>query len=131
MKSLIDIMPSSRLGRSSLALAFLLILLAILVWSANYRHEATLEIRAEHRGLSLPDGFYVWHHLDANGIRFKSITPHHDGLVISCTTDIQCRAARNVLIRSLPQGYTLALREERSMGALLLARMRSSSRRLG
>ena len=34
------------------------------------------------RGIGMPDGFSVWHHLDANGIRFKSITPQKDGLLI-------------------------------------------------
>ena len=34
------------------------------------------------QGIGMPDGFSVWHHLDANGIRFKSIPPQKDGLLI-------------------------------------------------
>ena len=32
-------------------------------------------IRAVHQGTTMPDGFSIWHHLDAHGIPFKSITP--------------------------------------------------------
>ncbi|BDH44501.1 modulator protein MzrA [Salmonella enterica subsp. enterica serovar Choleraesuis] len=121
--------PQWRLLR--FALPLLLALTAVLAWSANRQHEATLEIRAVREGVSLPDGFFVWHHLDANGIAFKSITPHRDGLVIRCVTNVQCEAARDVLRRSLPQDYELALREDKSAGASLLARLRTSSHRMG
>ncbi len=45
------------------------------LWLAVQQQEATLAIRPVGQGVSMPDGFSVWHHLDANGIRFKSITP--------------------------------------------------------
>ncbi|MVY95029.1 EnvZ/OmpR regulon moderator MzrA, partial [Enterobacteriaceae bacterium 8376wD7] len=52
------------------------------LWLAVQQQEATLAIRPVGQGVSMPDGFSVWHHLDANGIRFKSITPQKDGLLI-------------------------------------------------
>ncbi len=51
------------------------------LWLAVQQQEATLAIRPV-GGIGMPDGFSVWHHLDANGIRFKSITPQKDGLLI-------------------------------------------------
>ncbi|MDI5829404.1 hypothetical protein MJN51_31250, partial [Salmonella enterica subsp. enterica serovar Kentucky] len=42
---------------------------------------STLAIRAVNQGASMPDGFSVLHHLDANGIHFKSITPKNDMLL--------------------------------------------------
>ncbi len=39
------------------------------------QQESTLAIRAVHQGTTMPDGFSIWHHLDAHGIPFKSITP--------------------------------------------------------
>ncbi len=44
-------------------------------WSAVRQQESTLAIRAVHQGTTMPDGFSIWHHLDAHGIPFKSITP--------------------------------------------------------
>ena len=42
-------------------------------------------------GIGMPDGFSVWHHLDANGIRFKSITPQKDGLLIKFDSTARAR----------------------------------------
>ena len=50
------------------------------LWLTVQQQESTLAIRPVSQGISMPDGFSVWHHLDANGIRFKSITPQNDGL---------------------------------------------------
>ncbi len=44
------------------------------LWLAVQQQEATLAIRPVGQGIGMPDGFSVWHHLDANGIRFKK---HH------------------------------------------------------
>ena len=64
------------------------------------------------QGVSMPDGFSVWHHLDANGIRFKSITPQKDGLLIKFDSTAQGAAAKEVLGRALPHGYIIALLED-------------------
>lgn len=48
---------------------------AVAGWSAVRQQESTLAIRAVHQGTTMPDGFSIWHHLDAHGIPFKSITP--------------------------------------------------------
>nr|VUD34634.1 membrane protein [Raoultella sp. NCTC 9187] len=45
------------------------------LWLAAQQQEATLAIHPASQDVGMPDGFSVWHHLDANGIRFKSITP--------------------------------------------------------
>ena len=39
------------------------------LWLAVQQQEATLAIRPVGQGIGMPDGFSVWHHLDANGIR--------------------------------------------------------------
>jgi hypothetical protein len=52
----------------------LVVLSAMLLAWARLHQESTLAIRPVNQGASVPDGFSVWHHLDANGIRFKSIT---------------------------------------------------------
>ena len=44
------------------------------LWLTVQQQESTLAIRPVSQGISMPDGFSVWHHLDANGIRFKSMT---------------------------------------------------------
>ncbi len=54
--------------------AFLLMLtILMMTWSTLRQQESTLAIRAVNQGASMPDGFSVLHHLDANGIHFKSI----------------------------------------------------------
>ena len=72
-----------------------LLLLGIALWfgTAFKQSESTLAIRPASSNVSLPDGFSVWHHLDANGIHFKSITPLNDGLVIKFESSDQSAAA--------------------------------------
>lgn len=72
--------------------AFLLMLtILMMTWSTLRQQESTLAIRAVNQGASMPDGFSVLHHLDANGIHFKSITPKNDMLLI--TFDFPCDKA--------------------------------------
>ena len=87
-----------------------LVLMSVLflVWSTIRQQESTLAIRAIHQGVSMPDGFSIWHHLDANGIRFKSITPQNDALLITFDSSAQSAAAKAVLDRTLPHGYIIA-----------------------
>ncbi|KZE20669.1 EnvZ/OmpR regulon moderator MzrA [Cronobacter sakazakii] len=103
----------------------------LLCWAALQKHETTLEIRAVSQGATIPDGFSVWHHLDANGIRFKSITPQDDILLIKFDTSDQSEAARKVLYRSLPRGFVIAQQEEKSLTPAWLTRLRHDIQRLG
>lgn len=69
--------------------------------------DTTIEISVTRQGNSLPDGFSVWHHLDANGIGFKSITPQNNNLLITFDSSAQSDAAKEVLHRALPGGYVI------------------------
>lgn len=83
------------------------------------------------RGIGMPDGFSVWHHLDANGIRFKSITPQKDGLLIKFDSTARGAAAKEVLGRALPHGYIIALLEDDNSPTARLSRLRDAPHRLG
>lgn len=102
-----------------------------LSWSAVQRPDSTLEIRATQEGASSPDGFFVWHHLDANGIPFKSITSRGNGLVITFNSSAQSDAAREVLHRTLPQGYIIAQQKDDNIAQSLFSRLRRSPPSLG
>lgn len=94
--------------RPGMGLLFgIMALVCLAIWSAMPSTETTIEIRVSHQGSSLPDGFYVWHHLDANGIRFKSITPQNNNLLITFSSSAQSDAAKEVLHRALPGGYVI------------------------
>ncbi|MBB1202612.1 EnvZ/OmpR regulon moderator MzrA [Enterobacteriaceae bacterium 89] len=119
--------------RFSLSLGGLLLLCALLwMWAALQQRESSLAIRPVSSNVSMPDGFSVWHHLDANGIRFKSITPQNDGLVIKFESSDQSAAAKEVLDRTLPHGYIIALQDdEETLAPQWLSRLRDSPHRLG
>jgi hypothetical protein len=111
--------------------ALVLISALFLVWAALQREESTLSIRPVSQGVSVPDGFSVWHHLDANGIRFKSITPQDDVLLITFDSSAQSAAAKEVLDRSLPHRYIIAQQDDPNLAAVWLSRLRDTSRRFG
>lgn len=116
---------------------YALILLALAALSSVYlllaiqEQESTLEIRVAAQGIAMPDGFSVWHHLDANGIRFKSITPQNDALLIKFDSSAQSAAAREVLYRTLPHGFIIAQQEDDNQAAAWLTRLRNDIRLLG
>ncbi|MFP1528503.1 EnvZ/OmpR regulon moderator MzrA [Escherichia coli] len=85
---------------------------------------STLAIRAVHQGTTMPDGFSIWHHLDAHGIPFKSITPKNDTLLITFDSSDQSAAAKAVLDRTLPQGYIIAQQDKNSQAMQWLTRLR-------
>lgn len=87
--------------------AGLAVITSVICWTGMNSQEATIEIRASRQGDSIPDGFYVWHHLDANGISFKSITPKNNNLLITFSSIAQSDAAKEVLYRALPRGYVI------------------------
>ncbi|WP_316390997.1 EnvZ/OmpR regulon moderator MzrA [Citrobacter farmeri] len=105
--------PRITLKQLAWSTAFLLALSAMLLaWSAVRQQESTLAIRAIHQGASMPDGFSIWHHLDANGIRFKSITPKNDTLLITF-------------------GYIIAQQDDNNQAVQWLSRLRDTSHRVG
>lgn len=101
------------------------------MWASNSQQESTLEIRAVQQGATIPDGFFVWHHLDANGIRFKSITPHNNTLLIKFDSSAQSEAAARVLSASLPKGYIITPRQEGTSFDHWLARLGVYNTRIG
>lgn len=103
----------------------------MLFWSTVRQQESTLAIRSIHQGASMPDGFSIWHHLDAHGIRFKSITPENDTLLITFDSSAQSAAAKAVLDKTLPRGYIIAQRENASQAVQWLSRLRDAPHRMG
>ncbi|WP_318389859.1 EnvZ/OmpR regulon moderator MzrA [Enterobacter sp.] len=100
-------------------------------WATLQQRESTLAIRPASQSVSVPDGFSIWHHLDANGIRFKSITPQNDTLLIKFDSSAQSAAAKVVLDRTLPHGYIIALQDDDNHTAAWLSRLRDTPHRLG
>ncbi|MCW7006191.1 EnvZ/OmpR regulon moderator MzrA [Escherichia coli] len=80
---------------------------------------------------TMPDGFSIWHHLDAHGIPFKSITPKNDTLLITFDSSDQSAAAKAVLDRTLPHGYIIAQQDNNSQAMQWLTRLRDNSHRFG
>lgn len=101
-------------------------------WTTLQNRESTLAIRPLTQNVSVPDGFSVWHHLDANGIHFKSITPQDDMLLIKFESSEQSAAAKIVLDRTLPHGYIIAAQDDdNSQTSAWLTRLRNSTHRFG
>lgn len=101
-------------------------------WVTLQNRESTLAIRPAMQNVSVPDGFSVWHHLDANGIHFKSITPQNDTLLITFESSDQSAAAKIVLDRTLPHGYIIAAQDDDdSQTSAWLALLRSHTHRFG
>lgn len=94
-----------------LAASLLTLTLVVTLLPALFRSEAALQIRTLRQGNSLPDGFYVYQSLTAQGIRIKSITPDHDSLVIRFDSQEQSDAAEKVLRELLPYGFDIARQE--------------------
>lgn len=86
-------------------------LLAVALLPALFRSESSLQIRASRQGITLPDGFYVYQTLNAQGIHIKSITPDQDSLVIKFDSLEQSTAAEKVLRELLPYGFDIARQE--------------------
>lgn len=119
------------LRRFTLSLGTVVMLCILLwLWAALQREESTLAIRPINQA-SMPDGFSISHHLDANGIRFKSITPKDDALLITFESSEQSAAAKRVLDNSLPHVYVIALQDEDNNPASWLSLLRDTSHRFG
>ena len=119
------------LRRFAVSLGMMLMLCIMLwLWAALQRDESTLAIRPMNQA-SMPDGFSISHHLDANGIRFKSITPKDDALLITFESSEQSAAAKRVLDNTLPHVYVIALQDEDNNPASWLSLLRDTSHRFG
>lgn len=102
-------------------LVIILLLAVILFTPMIMRTESTLKIRPNQQGLSLPDGFYLYQHLDERGIRIKSITPENDSLVVSLEHPEQQMQAIEALQDILPAGYAIVSHESKKRHRLLPA----------
>lgn len=119
------------LRRFALSLGVMLMLCIMLwLWAALQREESTLAIRPRSQA-SMPDGFSISHHLDANGIRFKSITPQDNALLITFESSEQSAAAKRVLDSTLPHVYVVSLQDEDDNPASWLSLLRDTSHRFG
>ncbi|EKN4873445.1 EnvZ/OmpR regulon moderator MzrA [Yersinia enterocolitica] len=98
-----------------------LLLAALLFTPIIMRTESTLKIRPNQQGLSLPDGFSLYQHLDQRGIRIKSITPENDSLVVSLESPEQQQEAITALQDILPSGYVIVSSESKKRQRLLPA----------
>ena len=87
-------------------------LLMVVFLPALFRSETALQIRASRQGIALPDGFYVYQRLNAEGIQIKSITPDKNSLVIKFDSQEQSVAAEKVLRELLPYGFDIAQLEQ-------------------
>jgi len=92
--------------------AGLFALITLCVAPTLIQHETVVQIRVSHAGATLPDGFYLYQQLSAQGIRIKSITPAGDALIIHFDSEEQSLAAQKVLRRLLPQGFIVAQHEQ-------------------
>lgn len=122
------------LRRLTLSISAIALLCALIfTWTTLQNRESTLAIRPATQNVSVPDGFSIWHHLDANGIHFKSITPQDDDtLLIKFDSRAQSAAAKAVLDRTLPRGYIIAAQDdEDSQTSAWLNRLRNSTHRFG
>lgn len=120
------------LRRFTLSLGALLLFCAILWLCATLQQkESTLAIRPLNQGTSMPDGFSIWHHLDANGIQFKSITPQKDALLIKFESGAQSAAAKKVLDSTLPHEYIIAQQDDDRDATTWLSLLRDTPHRFG
>ena len=93
-----------------IAAILFLIVLAVAVFAYQYTWqspEAIVKINVTNHGLSLPDGFFLYQHLSAEGITIKSITSDSDSLIISFNSIEDSHAAEKVLKRILDNSYRI------------------------
>ncbi|WP_128179106.1 EnvZ/OmpR regulon moderator MzrA [[Pantoea] beijingensis] len=86
-----------------------LVLLALTMIPTLFRTETAVQIRTSHEGIALPDGFYIYQRLNAQGIQIKSITPDDDNaLVIKFDSEEESLAAQKFLHTIFPNGFVIA-----------------------
>ncbi|WP_420841455.1 EnvZ/OmpR regulon moderator MzrA [Erwinia endophytica] len=83
-------------------------LLSVIFLPALFGSETALQIRATRQGIALPDGFYVYQRLNAEGVHIKSITPDKNALVIKFDSQEQSEAAEKILRALLPHDFDIA-----------------------
>ena len=69
-------------------------------------NDPVVRIVVAHKGVSLPDGFFLYQQLTARGVTIKSITPGPDSLIIHLENQEQQLAARRILSHILSDAYT-------------------------
>ncbi|QKJ88757.1 EnvZ/OmpR regulon moderator MzrA [Paramixta manurensis] len=84
------------------------LLLVVALTPRLLRDESALQIRVSSQGVTLPDGFYVYQRLNAQGIQIKSITPSGDTLVIHFDSSEESQAAQKALHEIFPYGFVIA-----------------------
>jgi len=97
---------------------------------ALFRSETAIQIRAFQQGSTLPDGFYVYQRLNAEGIHIKSITPDRDTLVIKFDSQEQSIAAEKMLRRLLPEGFSI-VQPERTDSSAWLSHLHAHKQNIG
>lgn len=69
-------------------------------------NDPVIRITVTHKGMNLPDGFFLYQQLTERGISVKSITPDQDSMVIHLANEEQQLAARLLLSHILSDAYT-------------------------
>lgn len=96
-----------------------LILPVFAVVPSFVHHDTRLQISTLQQGAALPDGFYVYQCLNAEGIQIKSITPEDNAMVIRFASWEESVAAQRVLHELLPDVFIIAQAEPGIRGAWL------------
>ena len=100
-------------------------------WVTLQNRESTLAIRPIAQNYKCAGWFFHLASSDANGIHFKSITPLNDTLLIKFESSAQSAAAKEVLDRTLPHGYIVALQDDDNQTSAWLSRLRDTTHRFG
>ncbi len=98
-----------RKPRKLIAIALcILVALGVGIYLSNqaWQHpQTTVTINVANHTTSLPDGFFLYQHLTAEGITIKSITSADRSLIISFNTLEESQAAEKVLKKILDNNY--------------------------
>ena len=70
------------------------------------RENPVLRVRITQKGASLPDGFYLYQQLTAQGVLIKSIIPAAEGVVIHLEDETQRSQAESILKDILTTDYS-------------------------
>lgn len=86
----------------------LLLIAGLFTRSMPWQHtEPKVKVTLRDHSGSLPDGFYLYQHLNEQGITIKSITSDEKGMVISFNSSEESHAAEQALRQLLDDSYTI------------------------
>lgn len=102
--------PFGHRYRIQITFAALMVVVAFALGAYLYTYawqepQATVRINVTRQGASLPDGFFLYQHLTAEGITIKSITSSNNELIISFNSFEESQAAEKVLKTILDNTY--------------------------